>query len=111
MKLGYSLLAAGAATVLAFAPAYAGGSHTWGSSTSGGWSSSGGSTSGGWSSSGGSTSGGSTSGGSTSGGSTSGGSTSGGATSVPEPSDAVLLLMGAAGVVVGRKLHARKRRS
>ena len=106
MKLGYSLLAAGAATVLAFAPAYAGGSHTWGSSTSGGWSSSGGSTSGGWSSSGGSTSGGSTSGGSTS-----GGSTSGGATSVPEPSDAVLLLMGAAGVVVGRKLHARKRRS
>jgi len=37
-------------------------------------------------------------------------STSDGATSVPEPSDAVLLLMGAAGVVVGRRLHARKRR-
>jgi len=31
-------------------------------------------------------------------------------TSVPEPSDAILLLMGAAGVVVGRKLHARAQR-
>ncbi len=31
-------------------------------------------------------------------------------TSVPEPGDAVLVLMGAAGVIVGRKLHARARR-
>ena len=37
-------------------------------------------------------------------------STSGGATSVPEPSDAILLLMGAAGVVIGRRLHARAKR-
>jgi hypothetical protein len=36
-------------------------------------------------------------------------STSGG-TSIPEPSDAILLLMGAAGVVIGRKLHARAKR-
>ncbi len=39
-----------------------------------------------------------------------GGSSSGGSkdpTSVPEPSDAVLLLMGATGVVIGRRLHAR----
>jgi hypothetical protein len=28
-------------------------------------------------------------------------------TSVPEPTDAVLLLMGAVGVVVGRRMHAR----
>ncbi len=35
---------------------------------------------------------------------------SGGATPVPEPSDAILLLMGAAGVVIGRKLHARAKR-
>lgn len=31
-------------------------------------------------------------------------------TSVPEPSDAVLLLMGATGVVIGRRLHARAQR-
>lgn len=37
-------------------------------------------------------------------------SSSGGATSVPEPGDAVLLLMGAAGVIIGRKLHARAKR-
>jgi hypothetical protein len=30
-------------------------------------------------------------------------------TSVPEPTDAVLLLMGAAGVIIGRRLHARKK--
>jgi len=34
----------------------------------------------------------------------------GGPTSVPEPTDAVLLLMGVAGVVIGRKLHARAQR-
>ncbi len=34
----------------------------------------------------------------------------GGATSVPEPTDAVLLLIGAAGVIIGRRLHARKKR-
>jgi hypothetical protein len=39
-----------------------------------------------------------------------GGSSTGGATSVPEPTDAVLLLMGAAGVVIGRRLHARKKK-
>lgn len=32
-------------------------------------------------------------------------------TSIPEPSDAILLLMGAAGVVIGRKLHARAKRN
>jgi hypothetical protein len=32
-------------------------------------------------------------------------------TNVPEPTDAVLLLMGAAGVVIGRRLHARKKQS
>lgn len=31
-------------------------------------------------------------------------------TSVPEPADAVLLLMGVTGVVIGRKLHARAQR-
>jgi hypothetical protein len=38
-----------------------------------------------------------------------GGSRGGGGnpTSVPEPTDAVLLLMGAVGVVVGRRMHAR----
>ncbi len=36
-------------------------------------------------------------------------SSSGGATSVPEPTDAVLLLMGAAGVIIGRRLHANKK--
>ena len=41
--------------------------------------------------------------------STGGSTSSGGATSVPEPTDAVLLLMGVAGVVVGRRLHARKK--
>ncbi len=42
-----------------------------------------------------------------------GGSSSGGSkdpTSVPEPADAVLLLMGATGVVIGRSLHARAQR-
>jgi hypothetical protein len=45
-----------------------------------------------------------------------GGSSSGGTkdpgtpTSVPEPSDAILLLMGATGVVLGRRLHARAQR-
>lgn len=39
-----------------------------------------------------------------------GGSSSGGPTSVPEPSDAILLLMGATGVVIGRRLHARAER-
>lgn len=34
----------------------------------------------------------------------------GGPTSVPEPADAVLLLMGVTGVVIGRKLHARTQR-
>ncbi len=34
----------------------------------------------------------------------------GGPTSVPEPADAVLLLMGVTGVVIGRKLHARAQR-
>ncbi len=34
----------------------------------------------------------------------------GGPTSVPEPSDAILLLMGATGVVIGRRLHARAQR-
>lgn len=38
------------------------------------------------------------------------GSTPSGGTSIREPSDAVLVLMGAAGVVIGRKLHARARR-
>jgi hypothetical protein len=80
MKLAYSVIVAGAACALAFAPAYAhGGAH----GSSGGRSSPGGPTP---------------------------PAASGGATSVPEPSDAVLLLMGAAGVVIGRKLHARKRR-
>ncbi|HET8613785.1 MAG TPA: PEP-CTERM sorting domain-containing protein [Sphingomonas sp.] len=36
-------------------------------------------------------------------------SSSGGATSVPEPTDAVLFLLGAAGIVIGRKLQSRKR--
>ena len=31
-------------------------------------------------------------------------------TPVPEPSDAILLLMGATGVVIGRQLHARVQR-
>ena len=45
------------------------------------------------------------------GGSSSGGSRDpGGPTSVPEPSDAILLLMGATGVVIGRRLHARAER-
>ncbi len=42
-----------------------------------------------------------------------GGSSSGGSkdpTPVPEPSDAILLLMGATGVVIGRRLHARAQR-
>ncbi len=42
-----------------------------------------------------------------------GGSPSGGLTDptpVPEPSDAALLLLGAAGVVIGRRLHARAQR-
>ena len=38
------------------------------------------------------------------------GPASSGGTSIPEPSDAILVLMGAAGVVIGRKLHARARR-
>jgi hypothetical protein len=80
MKLAYSLLIAGAAAALSFAPADAhGGGH--GSSSSGGHNTS-----------------------------SSSSSSSGGATSVPEPSDAVLLPMGVAGVVIGRKLHARKLR-
>jgi len=37
-------------------------------------------------------------------------SSSSGGTSIPEPSDAILLLMGATGIVIGRKLHARARR-
>jgi hypothetical protein len=37
-------------------------------------------------------------------------SSSGGATPVPEPTDAVLVLMGAAGVVIGRRFHARAKR-
>lgn len=46
------------------------------------------------------------------GGSSSGGSSSGGGdpTPVPEPTDAALLLLGAAGVVIGRRLHARAKR-
>lgn len=42
-----------------------------------------------------------------------GGSSSGGSgdpTPVPEPSDAALLLLGATGVVIGRRLHARAQR-
>jgi hypothetical protein len=39
-----------------------------------------------------------------------GSASSGGATSVPEPADAVLLLMGAAGVVIGRRLHANAKK-
>ena len=34
----------------------------------------------------------------------------GGATSVPEPTDALLLLLGAAGVAIGRRMHARRDR-
>jgi hypothetical protein len=34
----------------------------------------------------------------------------GSATSVPEPTDALLLLLGAAGVAIGRRMHARRDR-
>ncbi|HLZ78411.1 MAG TPA: PEP-CTERM sorting domain-containing protein [Sphingomonas sp.] len=49
------------------------------------------------------------------GGASSGGSSGGSKdpetpTSVPEPSDAALLLLGATGLVIGRRLHARAQR-
>jgi hypothetical protein len=72
------------------APALAGGNHS--GSSSGGW----------WGSSSGGH--GSSSGGY---GSSSGGHTTP-PTDVPEPSDAALVLMGAAGLFVGRKLQARR---
>jgi hypothetical protein len=87
MKLSHILFAAASIAAISITPAHAGffggdhgGSHHSGSSTSGGMPSS------------------------------PSPSTSGGATSVPEPSDAILLLMGAAGVVIGRRLHARAKR-
>jgi hypothetical protein len=94
MKFAHALLAAAAITAIASVPAYADGSYHRGhpsASSSGGdhghpaTSSSGGD---GHSSS----------------------SSSSGGTSIPEPSDAILLLMGAAGVVIGRRLHARAKR-
>ncbi|QJB68831.1 PEP-CTERM sorting domain-containing protein [Parasphingorhabdus halotolerans] len=83
------------------------GSSGWGSS---GWGSSGWGSSG-WGSSGGSSgSSGSTGGSTSSGGSSSGGSSSGG-TQIPEPSNFMMLGLGVGGLVAGRLVARRRRKT